>query len=62
MGKTLYGLSLGDQAHEPVWFYHRESAENYVRVYGLDWRIEIASEDDVDSNEILDTEDSVWTG
>jgi hypothetical protein len=60
MGAVLYGFSIGDQGHEPVWFYHQRSAENYLRVHKLDWLIDTASENDVDPDSILDTEDTVW--
>jgi hypothetical protein len=61
MSRTLYGFSICDQSHEgPFWFYHKESAENYARENGPDWMIEEVSEDDVDPEDILDTEGSVW--
>jgi len=61
MVRILYGFSIGDRSHEPVFFYHHQSAENYARAHGLDWIIGKISEDEVDLTDILDTEDSIWT-
>lgn len=61
MTAILYGFSIADQSHSPIWFYHRESAENYIRFNRLDWQIETAREDDINPLEIGDSEDTIWT-
>jgi hypothetical protein len=61
MSCTLHGFSIGDQSCDPVWFYHRQSAENYKHAHNKpDWIIDIASDNDVDPLFILDTETEIW--
>ncbi len=61
MDGVIYGFAIGELTQEPVWFHHRESAENYSRAHGQKWQIKAVSADSVNPDDILDNQDSIWT-
>jgi hypothetical protein len=58
LSAILYGFSVGDPPHAPIWFYNRENAEIYLRFHKLNCLIE--REEDVNPIDIGDSENTTW--